>query len=143
MRAKKNAKSTVVRNTRIVEKDLNPYIGERPITEISAPELLAVLRKMEKRGAVETAHRARGIASMVFRYSIATGRAKHNPAQYLLGALEPTQTEHFASLTEPAQVARLLRAIWGYEGSTIVRAALKLASLLFARPGELRAARWA
>ncbi|MCL1553775.1 tyrosine-type recombinase/integrase [Xanthomonas nasturtii] len=142
MRAKKNAKSTVVRNTRIVEKDLNPYIGERPITEISAPELLAVLRKMEKRGAVETAHRARGIASMVFRYSIATGRAKHNPAQDLLGALEPTQTEHFASLTEPAQVAPLLRAIWGYEGSTTVRAALKLASLLFARPGELRAARW-
>lgn len=143
MRAKKNAKSTVVRNTRIVEKDLNPYIGERPITEISAPELLAVLRKMEKRGAVETAHRARGIASMVFRYSIATGRAKHNPAQDLIGALEPTQTEHFASLTEPAQVAPLLRAIWGYDGSTIVRAALKLAPLLFARPGELRTAKWA
>lgn len=142
LRAKKNAKSTAVRNGRIVEKDLNPHIGDRPITEISAPELLAVLRKMEKRGAVETAHRARGIASMVFRYAIATGRAERNPASDLIGALESPQTEHFASLTEPAQVAPLLRALWGYDGSAAVRAALKLAPMLFARPGELRAARW-
>lgn len=142
MHAKKNAKSTAVRNGRIVEKDLNPYIGDRPIAEISAPELLAVLRKMEKRGAVETAHRARGIAGMVFRYAIATGRAERNPASDLIGALESPQTEHFASLTEPAQVAPLLRALWGYDGGAVVRAALKLAPLLFARPGELRAARW-
>ncbi len=111
MHAKKNAKSTVVRNERIVEKDLNSYIGNRPITEVSAPELLAVLRKMEKRGAVETAHRARGIAGMVFRYAIATGRAERNPASDLIGALELPQTEHFASLTEPIQVAPLLRAL--------------------------------
>lgn len=143
MRAKKNAKSTGVRNGRIVEKDLNPYIGDRPIAEITAPELLAVLRKMEKRGAVETAHRARGIAGMVFRYAIATGRAERNPAADLAGALESPQSEHFASLTEPAQVAPLLRALWDYDGSAVVRAALKLAPLTFARPGELRAARWA
>jgi integrase len=142
MRAKKSAKSTAVRNARIVEKDLIPYIGVRPITEISAPELLAVLRKMEKRGAVETAHRARGIAGMVFRYAIATGRAERNPASDLIGALESPQTEHFASLTEPVHVAPLLRALWGYDGSAVVCAALKLAPMLFARPGELRAARW-
>ncbi|MFT3755274.1 MAG: integrase arm-type DNA-binding domain-containing protein [Pseudoxanthomonas sp.] len=143
MRAKKNTQSTAVRNGRIVEKDLNPYIGDRPITEISAPELLAVLRKMEKRGAVETAHRARGIASMIFRYAIATGRTERNPAHDLIGALEPVQTEHFASLTEPAKVAPLLRALWGYEGSATVRAALRFAPLTFARPGELRTAKWA
>jgi integrase len=143
MRAKKNAKSTAVRNGRIVEKDLNPHIGNRPISEISAPELLAVLRKMEKRGAVETAHRARSIAAMVFRYAIATGRAERNPATDLIGALESPRTQHFASLTEPAEVAPLLRALWGYDGSIVVRAALKLAPLLFVRPGELRAACWA
>jgi len=143
MRTKKNAKSTAVRNGRIIEKDLNPYIGDRPINEISAVELLAVLRKMEKRGAVETAHRARGIAGMVFRYAIATGRADRNPAVDLIGALEAPQTKHFASLTEPSAVAPLLRAIWGYEGSAIVTAALKLSPLLFPRPGELRSARWA
>lgn len=142
MRGKKNATSTVIRNRRIVEKDLNPYIGEKPITEITAPILLAALRKMEKRGAVETAHRARGIAGMVFRYAIATGRAERNPAADLIGALEPPETKHFASLTEPAQVAPLLRALWGYEGAATVRSALKLAPMLFARPGELRAARW-
>lgn len=142
MRAKKNAKSTIVRNLRIVEKDLNPYIGSKPIAEITAPLLLSVLRKIEKRGAVETAHRARGIAGMVFRYAIATGRAERNPATDLIGALEPPQTTHFASLTEPSEVAPLLRALWGYEGSPTVMAALKLAPLLFARPGELRAARW-
>jgi len=142
MRGKKNATSTVIRNRRIVEKDLNPYIGDKPITEITAPILLAALRKMEKRGAVETAHRARGIAGMVFRYAIATGRAERNPAADLIGALEPPETKHFASLTEPAQVAPLLRALWGYEGAATVRSALRLAPMLFARPGELRAARW-
>jgi integrase len=142
LRSKKNAQSTVVRNRRIIEKDLIPYIGDRPVTELSAPELLVVLRKMEKRGAVETAHRARGIAGMVFRYAIATGRAERNPAADLIGALESPTTEHFASITEPVQVGPLLRALWDYDGSIVVRAALKLAPMLFARPGELRAARW-
>jgi len=143
LRAKKNAPSTVERNQRIVEKDLNPHIGARPIDELTAPEILIPLRKLEKRGAVETAHRARGLISMTFRYAIATGRATRNPAADLIGALESPKTEHFASLTEPDQVAPLLRALWGYEGSIIVQSALKFAPLTFARPGELRTARWA
>ncbi|MGC1546924.1 MAG: hypothetical protein WA777_00185 [Rhodanobacter sp.] len=79
---------------------------------------------------------------MVFCYAIATRRAERNPASDLIGALESPQAEHFVSLTEPTQVAPLLRALWGYDGSAVVRAALKLALMLFARPGELRAARW-
>nr|WP_306345530.1 site-specific integrase [Xanthomonas bromi] len=130
------------RNARIVEKDLNPYLGHRPIAEVSAPELLAVLRKIEARGAIETAHRARGIASMVFRYAITVGKAERDPASDLFGALETPKVRNFASLTEPTDVAPLLRALWGYEGSPVVRAALKLAPLVFARPGELRTAKW-
>jgi len=140
---KKNSALTMERNGRIVEKDLNPYLGHRPIAEISAPELLAVLRKIEKRGAIETAHRARGIASMVFRYAITVGKAERDPAADLSGALETPKVQNFASLTEPAAVAPLLRALWGYEGSPIVRAALRFAPLVFARPGELRTAKWA
>ncbi|KER81517.1 tyrosine-type recombinase/integrase [Xanthomonas arboricola] len=140
---KKNSALTMKRNGRIVEKDLNPYLGHRPIAEISAPELLAVLRKIEMRGAIETAHRARGIASMVFRYAITVGKAERDPAADLFGALETPKVRNFASLTEPAAVAPLLRALWGYEGSPVVRAALKLAPLVFARPGELRTAKWA
>lgn len=143
LRSKKNAASTIERNQRIVEKDLNPNIGDRPIDELTAPEILIPLRKLERRGAVETAHRARGLISMAFRYAIATGRTTKNPAADLVGALESPKTEHFASLTEPDQVAPLLRALWGYEGSIIVQSALKFAPLTFARPGELRTARWA
>jgi integrase len=140
---KKNSALTMERNGRIVEKDLNPYLGHRLIAEISAPELLAVLRKIEKRGAIETAHRARGIASMVFRYAITVGKAERDPASDLSGALETVKVQNFASLTEPAAVAPLLRALWGYEGSPVVRAALRFAPLVFARPGELRNAKWA
>ncbi|MCC4619903.1 integrase arm-type DNA-binding domain-containing protein [Xanthomonas cassavae] len=143
LHGKKNSVLTMKRNGRIVEKDLNPYLGDRPIAEISAPELLAVLRKIETRGAIETAHRARGIASMVFRYAITVGKAERDPAADLFGALETPKVQNFASLTEPAAVAPLLRALWGYEGSAVVRAALKLAPLVFARPGELRTAKWA
>jgi integrase len=140
---KKNSALTMERNGRIVEKDLNPYLGHRAIIEISAPELLAVLRKIEKRGAIETAHRARGIASMIFRYAITVGKAERDPAADLSGALETPKVQNFASLTEPSEVAPLLRALWGYEGSPIVRAALRFAPLVFARPGELRNAKWA
>ncbi|MCT8357470.1 tyrosine-type recombinase/integrase [Xanthomonas citri] len=142
LHAKKNSPLTMKRNARIVEKDLNPYLGHRPVAEVSAPELLAVLRKIEARGAVETAHRARGIASMVFRYAITVGKAERDPASDLFGALETPKVQNFASLTEPTEVAPLLRALWGYEGSPVVRAALKLAPLVFARPGELRSAKW-
>uniref|UniRef100_UPI003CCCA3F6 tyrosine-type recombinase/integrase n=1 Tax=Xanthomonas floridensis TaxID=1843580 RepID=UPI003CCCA3F6 len=86
LHGKKNSVLTMKRNGRIVEKDLNPYLGHRPIAKISAPELLAVLRKIEMRGAIETAHRARGIASMVFRYAITAGKAQCDPAADLFWA---------------------------------------------------------
>jgi integrase len=121
---------------------LGPFIGDIPVQDITAPLLLMALRKIEARGAVETAHRARAAASLVFRYAIATGRTKYNPASDLIGALTSPKTKHFASLTEPADVAKLLRAIYGYQGSPIVLAALKLSALMFVRPGELRHARW-
>lgn len=140
-RAKKLSPGSVVRERRMLEKDLGG-IAELPIRSITAPMLLKVLRKIEDRGAVETAHRARAAAGLVFRYAIATGRAENNPALSLVGALAPTKTTHFSSVTEPGEVAKLLKAIHGYKGSPIVSAALKLSALLFVRPGELRAARW-
>ena len=87
-----------------------PHIGNVPVADVTASMLLRALRKVEHRGAVETAHRARMLASQVFRYAIATGRAERNPAADLLGALSQPEKAHFASLTEPADVAPLLRA---------------------------------
>lgn len=143
LRAKKLAAGSALRERRLLEKDLAPYIGRRPIADIDAPELLAVLRRVEARGAVETAHRARMLAGQIFRYAIQTGRANRNPAADLIGALAQPEAQHFAALTEPAEVAPLLRAIHGYSGSPAVVAALRLAPLVFVRPGELRRARWA
>lgn len=132
---------SVKREQRLVKVDL-ASIGNLPVSDVSAPLLLAALRKLENRGVVETAHRARSFAGLVFRYAIATGRAERNPAADLVGALQQPQKQHFASITEPAQVGELLRAIHGYSGTPPVMAAFKLAPLVFARPGELRAARW-
>lgn len=117
-------------------------IANLPIKTVDGPLLLAALRKIEPRG-METAHRARAFAGQVFRYGIATGRNTGNPARDLLGALAQVEGGHFASLTEPEHVAPLLRALWGYQGGPVVQAALKVAPLVFVRPGELRAARWA
>jgi integrase len=133
--------SSVERSRRLIEKDL-ASIGKLPVSEISAPALLAALRKMEQRGIVESAHRARGLAGQVFRYAIATGRTERNPAADLIGALERPQTTHFASIVLPTKIGELLRAIYSYQGSPITVAALKLAPLLFVRPGELRSAKW-
>ncbi|MEO8748291.1 MAG: integrase arm-type DNA-binding domain-containing protein [Rhodanobacter sp.] len=134
---------TTRRDRRIFERHLNPWIGDTAIADVSPPMLLTALRKVESAGTVETAHRARGLASRLFRYAIATGRAERNPATELIGALKSPTTRHFASITEPRQVAVLLRAIDGYAGTPAVAAALKLAPLVFVRPGELRTARWA
>ena len=142
-RAKKLAEGSAVRERRLLEKDLAPYIGRVPVADVTAPVLLAALRKIEARGAVETAHRARVLAGQVFRYAIATGRAERNPAADLKGALSQPAGGHFASVTEPAEVAPLLRAMHGYDGTPVAVAALKLAPLVFVRPGELRRARWA
>ncbi len=125
-----------------LQRDVFPYIGARPIKDIKAPELLTVLRRIESRGALETAHRARSICGQIFRYAVATGRAERNPAVDLIGALPPVKTINRAAITEPAKVGKLLRAIEGYQGSFVVQCALKIAPLVFVRPGELRHAEW-
>ncbi|MEO8998334.1 MAG: integrase arm-type DNA-binding domain-containing protein [Rhodanobacter sp.] len=122
---------------------VSPWIGNRPIAEIDAPELLRVLRRIEERGAHETAHRTKQRCGQIFRYAIATGRAKHDPTADLRGALAPVVSKSRAAITDPAKVGELLRAIDGYSGGLIARSALKLAPLVFVRPGELRHAEWA
>lgn len=125
-----------------LERDVFPWLGSRPIVEIKATELLMALRKVEARGALETAHRIRTVCGQVFRYAVATGRAERDISADLRGALPPVSEKHHASITEPARIAELLRAIDGYQGGFIVRCALQLAPMLFVRPGELRAAEW-
>jgi integrase len=120
-----------------------PWMGALPIAKIEAPEVLATLRRIEARGANETAHRTRERIAQVFRYAIATGRAKHNPVGDLRGALSPVVRTSRAAITDPAKVGDLLRAIDGYTGQFVTRCALKLAPLLFVRPGELRKMEWA
>ena len=127
---------------RALERDLFPWIGTRPIKDITAPELLAALRRTESRGAIDAAHRLRGLCNMIFRYATATGRAQHNLAQDLIGSLPPAQKRHLAAITEPKEVAKLLRSIDNYHGSFIVRCALRLSPLVFVRPGELRHMQW-
>jgi len=123
--------------------DVFPVMGARPIADIKAPELLAMLRRIESRGALETSHRVRTVCGQVFRYAVATGRAERDPAADLKGALPPYKKSHLAAVTDPKEVAPLLRAIDGYQGSSIVKCALQLAPLVFVRPGELRQAEWA
>lgn len=125
------------------ERDIFPWIGGRPIADVTAPELLAVVQRIENRGALETAHRALGNCGQVFRYAVATGRALRDPSGDLRGALPPVKGEHFAAVTEPKQAAELLRTLDGYQGTLTVACALRLAPLVFVRPGELRAAEWA
>ena len=122
--------------------DVFPYIGGRPIAELTAPEFLRVARRIEERGAIESAHRIMQNCGQVMRYAIATGRADRNPVADLKGALTPAQENHHAAITDPAGLGGLLRAIDGYTGDPATRAALKLAPLLFVRPGELRQAEW-
>ncbi|OFZ88023.1 MAG: integrase [Betaproteobacteria bacterium RIFCSPLOWO2_12_FULL_62_58] len=124
------------------ERDIFPWIGGRPIAEVTAPELLATVRKIEARGALETAHRALGACGQVFRYAVATGRAQRDPSGDLRGALPPFKGEHFAAITDPKRVGQLLREIDGYQGTFTVKCALRLAPLVFVRPGELRRAQW-
>jgi integrase len=128
---------------RRMEIDLFPWIGKRPITEVKAPELLSALRRVESRGALESAHRIRTIAGQVFRYAVATGRAERDPSGDLKGALPQPNENHHAAITDPKEVAPLLRAIDGYQGHYVVKCALRLAPMFFVRPGELRHAEWA
>jgi integrase len=126
-----------------LEKEVFPYIGTRPIAEITPPELLAVLSLMESRGALGMAHRVRTYCSQVFRFAVASCKAERDIASDLRGALTPVKFGHMAAPTDPKDVAPLLRAIDGYQGYFVVKCALRLAPLLFVRPGELRQAEWA
>ncbi|MBM4263538.1 MAG: DUF4102 domain-containing protein [Deltaproteobacteria bacterium] len=124
------------------ERDVFPWLGKRPIAEIKAVELLSVLRRIESRGALETAHRAKQNCGQVFRYAVATGRAERDPTGDLRGALPSPKEKHHASILEPKRIAELLRAIDSYQGEFVTKSALRLAPLVFVRPGELRKAQW-
>lgn len=125
-----------------LEKNIFPWIGRRPVREVTAPEILSALTRIEKRGANETAHRTLQICGQVFRYAVVTGRAERDPSGDLKGALAPTKKKHHASITDPAEVGKLLRTIENYEGHYVTKCALQLAPLFFVRPGELRHAEW-
>jgi integrase len=127
---------------RRLERDVFPRLGKQAIADVKASDLLAVARKIEERGAVETAHRALQNCGQILRYAVATGRAPRDPSGDLRGALPPVRQKHLAAITDPQQAAGLLRAIDGYKGHMVVRAALRLAPLVFVRPGELRGALW-
>lgn len=127
---------------RSLEKDLFSVLGSRPIDSISAPQLLAALRKMESRGAIESAHRTKQVAGQIFRYAVATGRAERDPSHDLKGALATHKKKHLAAITDPKEVGKLLVAIDSYTGTPSVKAALQLSPLLFCRPGELRQMEW-
>jgi integrase len=139
----KKADSTEKRQRSLLEKDLFPFIGSRPIADIDAPELLKTLRKIENRGAIETAHRANRLAGQIFRYAIVTGRSKHNPSIDLKDALTQPIKSHRKSITDPAEVGPLMAAIKNYQATPVVMAALQLSPLFLCRPGELRHLEWA
>lgn len=127
---------------RRLERDIFPWIGRQAVTSISAPELLSVLRRIESRGALETAHRAHQNCGQIFRYAIATGRAERDPCPDLRGALPSVKQSHHAAITAPKAIGELLRAIDGYQGYFVTKCALRIAPLVFVRPGELRKAEW-
>jgi len=125
-----------------LENNIFPWLGSVATSSITAPMLLESLRRIEDRGAVETAHRVKQICGQVFRYAIATGRGERDPSADLKGALPPTKPKHMATITSPERIGELMRAIDGYQGNLITRCALKFAPLTFVRPGELRHAEW-
>ena len=125
------------------ERDVFPRIGGKTVADLNAPAVLSTIRRIEARGRLETAHRALQSCGQVFRYAVATGRAERDPTGDLRGALPPTREKHMPAITDPAEVAALLRAIDAFRGTLIVKSALQLSPLVFVRPGELRQAEWA
>lgn len=125
-----------------LERDVFPWMGDKPIADLTAPAVLTTIRRIEARGRLETAHRALQNCGQVFRYAVATGRAERDPTGDLRGALPPTREKHMAAITDPVEVGALLRAIDAFRGTLIVQSALKLSALVFVRPGELRQAEW-
>ena len=142
LQSKKLAEITMIKARWILNSFAYPRLGSRPIAEITAPELLTVLRPIESRGMNETAHRALQRCGQIFRYAIATGRATRDITSDLRGALAPVVVENRAPITEPAKIGALLRAIDDYIGHPTTLMALKLSPLVFLRPSELRAAEW-
>lgn len=142
----KNSTKWSSSNTNNVSKRLEqhvfPHIGNKSISTITAPDLLTVINRIEKTGTIYTAHKTLQNCGQVFRYAMATARCTTDPTTALKGALPPTQPKHHASITDPKKIGALLRAINGYEGNFITQCALKLAPLVFVRPGELRHAEW-
>jgi len=125
-----------------LQQDVFPWLGRVSLAEIKAPAILQCLRRVEARGALETAHRVKQACGQVFRYGIATGRCDRDPSADLRDALVPVHVKHHAAITDPKRTGELLRAIDDYQGHPVTRAALQLAALVFQRPGELRAAQW-
>jgi integrase len=136
------APSHAEKTIRRLENDVCPWMGSKPIANITPPQLLAVIRRTETRGALDTAHRVKQNCGQVFRYAVATGRAERDPSQDLKDAIPSVRKNHYASITDPKQVGELLRAIEGFRGTFVVQCALTLAPMLFVRPGELRRAEW-
>ena len=126
-----------------LELNIFPWLGDHPVANITPPELLAILRRVEARGAVHSAHKIVQTCGQIFRYAIATGRATRDPAADLRGALSSAKGKHFAAVTDPKAIGSLLRALYDYQGGVVTRCALRLAPLVFVRPGELRNAEWA
>lgn len=128
---------------RRLERDVFPWLGRMPIAGIEAMDVLKMLRRIEDRGALDTAHRAHQNCGQIFRYAIATGRAKRNPCPDLRGALPAVKQTSYAAIIEPKAIGELLRAIDAYQGYFVTQCALRIAPLVFVRPGELRHAEWA
>lgn len=125
-----------------LENDIFPWLGKRPVAEITASELLATLRRIEARGALDTAHRMHQVCTQVFRYAVATGRAERNPGQDITGALPPVRSRHLASITDEQGIGELMRNIEAYQGSLVTRCALMLSAYTFCRAGEIRHMEW-
>jgi integrase len=142
LQQKKLSASTYDKALWVFETLLFPFIGSQPIRRLSASDVLGAVRRIEARGKHETAHRAKQRCGQVIRYAVATGRADRDPTADLRGALAPVVKTSRPAITEPAQIGQLLTAIDGYTGHVSTAYALKLAPLLFVRPGELRGARW-
>ena len=126
-----------------LEKDVLPWIGKKPVSSLTAPDVLAVMRRIDARGARYTAHKVKSEISQIIRYAIATGRAERDPCPDLRGAIPAPKETHRAAITAPKEVAELLRAMDGFSGTFTVKCALQLSPLFFVRPGELRKAKWA
>ena len=125
-----------------LERDISPYLGDRPVSVITAKEILVVCRRVESRGAIESAHRIKTIIGQVMRYCVSLELVDGDPTRDLKGALTPAVSKNMAAITKPEEVGGLMRSIESYKGTAVTRAALRFAALTFVRPGELRHAEW-